>query len=402
MSDMVSGLVGRLEEPQLTEDLKKAGKFLTELVDEEAYIGEVYSLGYDEALVQIHDFHRQKVGGIPALSFLLATRVGPSDEIDAQKEDASIVLLRVLDQANLPNAEEALRVRVENAQRVSGEIDKNWDDREVMDATTHNLLCYAGVRCRVMGTFYICNCGDDEKPKYRLSFGSDLSNYYPNQGLKVYKPKGKVLGAIANYRNPRSEDEDSSRLVPIGEVRYASSHRAFQQIDGVPVAITPTDLLGQKTALFGMTRTGKSNTTKIILKSVFALRWQEGGRRIGQIVFDPNGEYANENEQDASGEGLNPEAIKNVWKCGPPDRQKDLRKDVVTYGITKHPNDPHRKMMLLNFFLDDNLQVGKEIIDNALADHSTVSLQCGATGPDEGSAGPGGLYYLQNVQIDPL
>ncbi len=129
MSDMVSGLVGRLEEPQLTEDLKKAGKFLTELVDEEAYIGEVYSLGYDEALVQIHDFHRQKVGGIPALSFLLATRVGPSDEIDAQKEDASIVLLRVLDQANLPNAEEALRVRVENAQRVSGEIDKNWDDR---------------------------------------------------------------------------------------------------------------------------------------------------------------------------------------------------------------------------------------------------------------------------------
>nr|NIM96633.1 hypothetical protein [candidate division Zixibacteria bacterium] len=73
MSDMVSGLVGRLEEPQLTEDLKKAGKFLTELVDEEAYIGEVYSLGYDEALVQIHDFHRQKVGGIPALSFLLAT-----------------------------------------------------------------------------------------------------------------------------------------------------------------------------------------------------------------------------------------------------------------------------------------------------------------------------------------
>ena len=37
--------------------------------------------------------------------------------------------------------------------------------------------------------------------------------------------------------------------------------------------MTPTDLLGQKTALFGMTRTGKSNTTKIILKAIFALRW---------------------------------------------------------------------------------------------------------------------------------
>jgi len=32
----------------------------------------------------------------------------------------------------------------------------------------------------------------------------------------------------------------------------------------------------------------------------------------------------------------------------------------------------------------------------------TVGLQIGATGPDAGSAGPGGLYYWQNVQIDRL
>jgi|GEM_PF-723961 len=32
----------------------------------------------------------------------------------------------------------------------------------------------------------------------------------------------------------------------------------------------------------------------------------------------------------------------------------------------------------------------------------TVGLQIGATGPDSGSAGPGGLYYWQNVQIDRL
>jgi hypothetical protein len=36
----------------------------------------------------------------------------------------SVVLLRVLDHADLPNSQEALRVRVENAQRVSGELDK--------------------------------------------------------------------------------------------------------------------------------------------------------------------------------------------------------------------------------------------------------------------------------------
>ncbi|HRR42426.1 MAG TPA: hypothetical protein P5244_14425, partial [Syntrophales bacterium] len=69
-----------------------------------------------------------------------------------RQEDASIVLLRVLDKANLPNADEALRVRVETAQRVSGEVARHWDDRAVMDPTTHNLLSYAGVRCRVLGT----------------------------------------------------------------------------------------------------------------------------------------------------------------------------------------------------------------------------------------------------------
>jgi hypothetical protein len=40
---------------------------------------------------------------------------------------ASIVLLRVLDHADLPNSEEALRVRLENAQRVSGDLENFWD-----------------------------------------------------------------------------------------------------------------------------------------------------------------------------------------------------------------------------------------------------------------------------------
>jgi hypothetical protein len=359
MADLISSSSDKLDQPPIDEKITAAAKILTDLIDEKAYVGEVYSLGYEEALVQIHDHHRRTVGGIPALSFLIATRITSSVQTDIRQEDASIILLRVLDKANLPNSDEALRVRVENAQRVSGEIGKNWDDREVMDPTTHNLLSYAGVLCRVLGTYYVSST----ETGYRLAFGSDLSNYYPNRGLKVFKPKGKYLELIANFRGEYGDENSTSYTVPIGQVRYASTHRAFQQINGVPVSITPLDLLGQKTALFGMTRTGKSNTTKIIIRSIFALRWQKNERRIGQIVFDPNGEYANENEQDKNGKDLNPEAIKNVWKCGPNDKHDDLKKEVVTYGITAHPNDPNRKLMLLNFYRDENLQIGKEIIN---------------------------------------
>jgi hypothetical protein len=39
-----------------------------------------------------------------------------------------------------------------------------------------------------------------------------------------------------------------------------------------------------------MTRTGKSNTTKIVLKTIFELRWQPAALRIGQVIFDPNGD----------------------------------------------------------------------------------------------------------------
>lgn len=267
------------------------------------------------------------------------------------KEESSVILLRVMDAASLPQDAEAERIRVETAESISGEPNMHWDANGNMDYRTRNYLSFAGVKCRIIGTFYL---EEKSKQELQLKFGCDISNYYPNRGLKVYKPTAHALETIVNYTDPSVKKQER---VPIGHIRYASTNRQYQHVDEVAVSILPSDLLSQKTALFGMTRTGKSNTTKIIAKSVYELR-SSSHERIGQVIFDPNGEYANENEQD------NNNALKNVWQLFPESQKEN---EVATYGITPHPNDTDRHLMLLNFYLDENLQIGKEIINNMLA-----------------------------------
>ena len=339
---------------------KQAARILGALLQQPQYVAEVVSIAYETAKIQIHDHERRKVGGIPALSFLVASRLSPPlTTVDPIQEDSSIILLRVMDATQLPNSREAEGVRVETARSVSGEVDRHWDSESVMDADTRVLLGYAGVECRILGTFFL-EVDESAPESVAIRFGSDISNYYPNRGLKVYKPVGDALESIVNYVRASDLTEMLSTVsVPLGEVRYASTHRAGQQVN-VPVRIHPADLLTQKTAVFGMTRMGKSNTMKIIAQSVYDLRWKKLDTdhelpRIGQLIFDTDGEYANQNVQDAG-------ALKNVWQLSGREQQDE----VATYGIVHHPNDPGRKLMRLNFYRTADLATGKQIIDDLM------------------------------------
>jgi hypothetical protein len=80
-----SPLVNTFAADQANEEAAVAKKLLGALVQPSQYVGEVISLRYTKALVQIHDFYRKKVGGIPPLAFLIATRVDPETPIRYKK-----------------------------------------------------------------------------------------------------------------------------------------------------------------------------------------------------------------------------------------------------------------------------------------------------------------------------
>lgn len=157
MNGIEQGLISRRVNDRRVETKQRFKK----LIQTSEQVGDLYSINYETAKVIIHDSARQQVGGIPSLCFLIATRICPEDgnehfeNVDFKSEDASFILLRVMDSAPLPQDKEAERIRVETAQRVSGETEKHWDSDGAMDAKTRVLLGYAGVQCRIIGTFFL-------------------------------------------------------------------------------------------------------------------------------------------------------------------------------------------------------------------------------------------------------
>jgi len=277
-------------------------------VDPGRLVGDVIQIDYTTADFLLHDSARQAVGGVQQGCLLVAVRLGEDDLPDP---GAPRLLLRVVSSTPLPNDMSMRQARFDAAQRVADSTG-NWDDSDVTDLFTLNLMRYSGVSCRILGMYQPL---DDSDAQWR--FSSDVDNFYSGRGLKVHKPTGDDLEQIVNSA---SRADDGTQITKIGHVRYATATPP----DAAAVNISAGDFVAQRTALFGMTRTGKSNTVKIIASAVFEMRQHEDGTRVGQIIFDPDGEYANANPQDQG-------CLRNVgnheW-AGP--------NDVVTYGLHPH------------------------------------------------------------------
>jgi hypothetical protein len=249
---------------------------------EDAFVGRPFYLDFDRLRLMSNDKWKQGVGGVPAGAFLLALYNGEADVDEA-------LLLRVLRPTKLPTDDDMVMAMVDHYKEVPRD-----GSGAPLDSYTRSEFQFSGLECRVIGTFY-----RDESHVTR--FAGDLDNFYAPHNYRVVKPSGKILEYIVNFREqgiPGGKGDER-----IGRVRYSSSMRHHTG-DEVPVYVSALDFLGKRTALFGMTRTGKSNSVKKIIQATVGI--SDSGIKIndepilpvGQIIFDINGEYANANQQD--------------------------------------------------------------------------------------------------------
>lgn len=291
--------------------------------DRSTRIGAVYRLDYSEAIVLTHDRWKYSAGGIPRFSYLLAT----AQDIDTpQVDDDEVLLLRVEGTASLSMEadlhavrEESLRTALSRKQDPSPSAILDVE----MDPFTRNRVSFTGLKCKILGTFY----EDDLDGQKVLEFGADVDNFYATSTYRVLKPVGEGLSTIASYLKPTGREVTRVR---IGAVRYSATRRrakASKQADAA-VEVNIHDFIGNKTALLGMTRMGKSNTAKTIIARTFMVsesRRTAGEAPIGQVIFDPQGEYANANSQDGTEIAAIGEQHVRIFKFGADNTQAHVR-----------------------------------------------------------------------------
>lgn len=237
-------------------------------------VGYVLNLSYARATIITSDRFKEAVGGLPRNSLLLMV------PRDFERLPLHFTVLRVLDAAETPLERETAQTYFELQKRSMPEL----------DVFTQNELQWGALETAVLGMYY-------ENPDYkdRVEYSGDINNFVSAHKYNVYSPTSELLNLMLTTLVP------IDNRFTLGYLRLTECRLQLPSAPtpaDVPVLISTDDFMGARTALFGKTRLGKSNTIKLIAASMIDTTKTNG--RVGQLIFDNQGEYANDNPQDDS------------------------------------------------------------------------------------------------------
>jgi DNA helicase HerA-like ATPase len=247
--------------------------YKAEEAEKMSFVGYVLDIGYDEVRIITSDPYKRAVGGIPRGSYLIMC---PKSFKDIPPH---FTLLRVNGVATTPLNQETQQTYFELHKKSMPELDV-WTQSE---------LQWGALSTTVLGMFY----ADPSDPN-KLSFSGDVNNIVSPHHYSIFAPNDELLDLIVNGIVKESNQ------FSLGQLRLTECQLPFHDVPtcDVDVKVSTDDFKGFRTAMFGKTRLGKSNVVKLLAQSM--IETTEDDRSVGQLIFDVNGEYANDNPQDGN------------------------------------------------------------------------------------------------------
>ncbi len=298
--------------------------------DQMRFVGYVLDIGYDEITIITSDPFKIAVGGVPRNSLLvMCPAVYKNDNFAIPPH---FTLLRVLDSASTP---------------LSGEVQQTYFELQKksmpeLDVFTQSELQWGALKTGVLGMYYPHPYNLNE-----VEFSGDLNNFVSAHKYLIYAPDDKLLDLVNNSLVP------NKHRFQIGKLRFTECRLPLpnKKQPDVDIVLSTDDFLGCRTAMFGKTRLGKSNVVKLIVQSLIETTKETGN--VGQLIFDINGEYANDNPQDDN---------RSIATAYP---------DVCSiYALTPKINTPS-KPLKLNFY--ENPSQSKMVLASLLRDAGRTS-----------------------------
>lgn len=326
-------------------------------------VGYVLEANYDSFTISTNTALQRVAGPLARGAFLLAV-----------SEPGHAVLLRVQETVGSPLRSLENMTMYELGKRSMPSLDQ-------LTITDMSWTC---LRCDVLGAYY--------ELEDRIFFAGDLVSLSAPSEYRIYTA-GNLLSLIVNgeygeepfagiYR-ATEYTQDGSSFVPFQDYCAIGTYRPTEFLStnqfNPSVNLYLADIAGRRTALFGKTRSGKSNTVKMIASAM--LRSNLTAKNLGQLIVDTNGEYANDNPQDGA--------------C----LYSRFPSECIVYAVSPKPGS-HARVLKSNFYLSPSqaMSVFSEILADSKSTYISAFLASAVPSLEELKSLPRGSEKTRGIR----
>lgn len=338
----------------------------------EHYIGKMLSFDYHKTQIITNDEFLLKQKGVPRASFLVATLKDFSilDGIE------HFILLFVNNFSKLEDNQEQQVDLIKHYKMINlsdGDINLTnvpqdiLNREQIINDKQFNNMKFVGVDCQIMGMFY-------KNSDFTFDFSSQVNFILSPNNYVIAKPNKEIRNIIANHKtilnatntvNAKINQGNSKEYIPyaIGLFDETESNVFTDQEKNPDVYLDLDVFRCKRTAFFGKTRLGKSNTVKHIVSLFLSDNARKSNtdlkNKTGFVIFDENGEYANANSQDGT----------SLYEKHKDSQTDDGKKIVKRYTLNKNKNGN----LMLNFYI--NPQETMSLFNQLMSKDKSIYLE---------------------------